>query len=174
MAALIPSQNVQYFSDEEKSRVIFEYIDKLLVLFPDFEYFHIHTYEVILEPNFQERKKLYSINAEIRKTMENLGYIEVPKNANAMHILTDKGRLAKLNGGHFQYLKSLKPKKDWFKIIPIILSIVFGFSTLAIGIWNINLNRNKDKSSIEKEQLYKQIDSLKNEIKILENKARRK
>lgn len=136
MAALLPYQHIQYFSDEEKPHVIFKYIDKLIVLFPDFEYFHIHTYEIIIEPDFQERKKLYSINGEIRTAMESLGYIEVPKNANAIHILTDKGRLVKFKGGHFKYLKSIKSKKDWFKLFQLFYQLFLEYQhfLLVFGI----------------------------------------
>ncbi|MBT2623720.1 hypothetical protein [Chryseobacterium sp. ISL-6] len=59
MAALVPHKHTKYFSDEEKPKVIYEYIDKLMILFPEFDYFHLNEYEIKLEPNFQERKKLY-------------------------------------------------------------------------------------------------------------------
>jgi hypothetical protein len=167
MAALVPHKNTQYFSDEEKPRVIYEYIDKLIILLPDFDYFHLYKYDIELEPDFEERKKLSSIGGEIGRVMEKLGYIEHPPNGNAVHILTEKGRLVKTKGGHFKYLKSLEPKKDWYKIIPIVLSLAFGVSTVSIAIWNIKLN--KDKSAIEKEQLNKQVDSLKEKIKVLES-----
>lgn len=170
MAALILSENIQYFSSDEKPRKILEYIDKLIVLFPDFEYFYIHTYEIILEPDFTERKKIYSINGEIRVAMQRLGYIETPRDANVMHVLTEKGRLVKSKGGHFKYLKSIEPKKDWFKIIPITTSIFFGILTIGISIWNIKLSKNRDKSVIEIEKQYKKIDSLKQKIKELEKK----
>lgn len=168
--ALTPYKNIKYFSDEEKPKVIYEYIDKLIMLFPDFDYFLINEYYIQLEPDFKERKKLYSLASEIRTVMVKLGYTEVPPNRNTSHVLTEKGRLVKSKGGHFKYLESLKPKKDWNKIIPIITTIVFGISTTVIGIWNINLSKDRDKSNIEKEQLDKQINFLKEKIKILENK----
>jgi len=172
MAALIPKRNIQYFSNEEKQQVIYEYIDKLIILFPDFEYFRLHDYCIELEPDFKERKKLYNVISEVRTTMERLEYIEVPPKWNALHTLTEKGRLVKSKGGYFNYLKSIEPKTDWYKIIPIILSIVFGISMAVIGVLNYKLNKDKDRFSIEKEQLNKQIDSLKEKIKILENKEK--
>ncbi|QQQ28674.1 hypothetical protein [Chryseobacterium indoltheticum] len=153
-----------------KPKVIYEYIDKLIMLFPDFDYFLINEYYIQLEPDFKERKKLYSLASEIRTVMVKLGYTEVPPNRNTVHVLTEKGRLVKSKGGHFKYLKSLEPKKDWFKMIPIILSIVFGISMAVIGFLNYKLNKDKDSSNIEKERLNKQVDSLKEKIKILENK----
>ncbi|MBT2623719.1 hypothetical protein [Chryseobacterium sp. ISL-6] len=100
--------------------------------------------------------------------MEKLGYVEHPPHGNAVYVLTEKGREVKSKGGHFKYLKSLEPKKDWYKIIPIIISAISLISVICFGIWNIKLNKEKDRSVIEKKQLNKQMDSLKQKIKILE------
>lgn len=169
MPGLQPYKKVIYFSNEEKESKVYEYIDKLIVLFPSFDYFRPFDFYKVIEPVFKS-PKIRSVDSEIQIMLKRLGYIEHPPGGNAVYILTEKGRLVKEKGGHFKYLKSLEPKKDWFKIIPIILSIVFGISMAIIGVLNYKLNRDKDKSSIEKEQLNKQIDSLKEKIKILENK----
>lgn len=169
MPGLKPYEKVVYFSHEEKEIKVYEYIDKLIVLFPEFDFFRPYEFYKIIEPEFKS-PKIRSINSEILMTMEKLGYIEHPPNGNAVYILTEKGRLVKSKGGHFKYLKSLEPKRDWFKIIPIILSIVFGISMAIIGVLNYKINRDKDKSSIEIENLNKQIDSLKAKIEILEKK----
>lgn len=168
MPGLQPYKKVIYFSGEEKEAKVYEYIDKLIVLFPSFDYFRPFDFYKVIEPVFKS-PKIRSVDSDIQIMLKRLGYIEHPPGGNAVYVLTERGRLVKEKGGHFKYLKSLEPKRDWFKIIPIILSIVFGISMAIIGFLNYKLNRDKDKSSIEKEQLNRQIDSLKEKIKILEN-----
>lgn len=120
---------VRYFSDKEKQVKILESIDKLILVFPDFDYFRIHEYLKAIELDTEKRKKLSSITTEITNVLEKLKYIEHPPNGNAVYILTEKGR-------HFKYIKSLKPKKDCFKIASIILNVIFGTSAVIIAHLN--------------------------------------
>ncbi|OPC16388.1 hypothetical protein BAY01_01400 [Elizabethkingia miricola] len=59
--------------------------------------------------------------------------------------------------------KSLEPKTDWYKIIPIIFTIIFGSSTLILSI-------KRDKTVSENTFLKKENDSLKSVININKNK----
>ena len=56
MAALIPSQKIIYFSDEEKEKKIYEYIDQLILLFPDFDYFQTYKFHKNIEPELKSPK----------------------------------------------------------------------------------------------------------------------
>lgn len=171
MIKLVRSKNNNHVTNDiNKRNKIFESIDKLMVILPDYESFFLNYELKFLNLTTEEKKNFPNIGNEIRIELLEIGYIKGSSTPTNIFVLTDLGRVVKSKGGHFKYLKSLEPKKDWFKIIPIILSIVFGISMAIIGVLNYKLNRDKDKSSIEKEQLNKQIDSLREKIKILENK----
>jgi len=165
--ALVVNRMVQYFlTDEEKQNAIIECVDKLILQLPDFNYFHLHQEIRKIESDNEKKKKIVSITSEIRVFLERLGYIEHPPGGNAVFILTEKGRSAKAKGGYFKYLKSLEPKRDWLKIIPIILSIIFGLSTFVFAY----LNYQKNNSKFQLELLKNKNDSLQKRIKILERK----
>ncbi|OPB99006.1 hypothetical protein BAS10_04900 [Elizabethkingia meningoseptica] len=164
MAALVRG-NFEYFNGAEKDKKIYEYVDRLLVLFPDFN--HCTLSKLIIESfDETERSEVYSIISDVRIAMEKLGFIEFAPNSNIAYVLTDKGRLAKKKGGYFKYQKSLEPKTDWYKIIPIILTIIFGSSTLILSI-------KRDKTVSENAFLKKENDSLKSVININKNKQQK-
>ena len=101
--------------EEEKQIKVYEYIDKLIPLFPDFKYCHISDKIQELEPDFEKRKKIRSITSEIVFVSKKLGYIQHPPGANGDNYeLTDIGRLVKKKGGHFKYQRSQKLKKNRF------------------------------------------------------------
>ncbi|WP_407477870.1 hypothetical protein [Elizabethkingia anophelis] len=159
MAALIRG-NVNYYSDVEKEQKVFEYVDKFIKNLPEFNYFSLNSILSEVEPDHKESLKVVSIIPEIRTVLEKLNFIEFAPGSNNRHILTEKGIEAKRIGGYFKYLESLKPKKDWYRIIPIILTFVFGTLTIVFTILNYNLNIKKDKSIQENQVLKKQNDSL--------------
>lgn len=136
-------------------------MDKLMKIFPDFDTFHIHDFYKKIEPDEIERRKLTSLSGEIRTVMQKMGYIENPPKLNNVFILTDLGRNVKKKGGHFKYMKFLKPKMDWIKIIPIILTLVFGVFATIFLFKNYNLNKENNISKVENIKLKKDIDSLK-------------
>jgi len=159
MAALIRG-NINYYSDTEKEQKVFEYVDKFIKHLPEFNYFSLNNMLSEIEPDHKESLKAVSIIPEICTVLEKLNFIEYAPGSNNRHILTEKGIEAKRIGGYFKYLDSLKPKKDWYKIIPIILTIFFGTLTIVFTVLNYNLSIKKDKSIQENQILRKQNDSL--------------
>ncbi|MET7037541.1 hypothetical protein [Elizabethkingia miricola] len=96
--------NFEYFNGAEKDKKIFEYVDRLLVLFPDFN--HCIPSNLIIESFDEiERSEVYSIISDVRIAMEKLGFIEFAPNSNIAYVLTDTVRLAKKKGGYFKYQK---------------------------------------------------------------------
>ncbi|MDV3593636.1 hypothetical protein CMU87_14275 [Elizabethkingia anophelis] len=159
MAALIRG-GASYFHNNEKDQKVLEYTDKLLLICPDFKNF---TFSHLLMTSYfddLERRKIQSVITEIRNILEEEGFIKYDRNSNNWYILTDKGRLAKSKGGYFKYLKSIRHKKDWYKIIPIILTFIFGSLSVCFYILNYNLSIRKDKSTQQNKFLKKENDSL--------------
>lgn len=161
MCAIITGRINHFPNEQEKPSKVFEYMDKLMKVFPDFDYFHIHDFYKQIESDEIERRKLTSLSGEIRTVMQKLGYIENPPKLNAVYILSEKGREVKKKGGHFKYVKSLEPKTDWIKIIPIILTFVFGVFATVFLFKNYKLNKENNVSKIENIKLKKDLDSLK-------------
>ncbi|MCL1640986.1 hypothetical protein [Elizabethkingia anophelis] len=158
MAALVRG-NIEYFTGDEKEKKIYEYVNKLLLLFPDFDNF---TFATLIMQSFEEkeRNEIHSIISEVRHRLEKLGYIEFATGSNTHYILTPEGRFAKEKGGYFKYKKSLNPKIDWYKNISLVLTII----TIIFTYLNFNLNNKKDKAVKENEFLKNQNDSLKSVI----------
>ena len=111
MAALIPSQKIIYFSDEEKEKKIYEYIDQLILLFPDFDYFQTYKFYKNIEPELKS-PKISSISSEIQTALIKLGYIDYHPQSQIQYILTEKGREAKKRGGHFKYEEYINSKEE--------------------------------------------------------------
>lgn len=153
------------YNDKYKLDKILVYIDKLILRLPDYDHFTLNDELISIKIIIGEVINFSKIRNEIKKRLLELGYLEESSKTD-IFTLSELGRSVKSKGGHFKYLKSLEAKKDWNKNVTIILSIF----TLLLGFLNYKLNLDKDKSSIEKEQLNKQIDSLKEKIKILESK----
>lgn len=164
MCAIITGTKI-YYTEEQKTKKVYETIDKLILVLPDFENFHIHDYYKIIEPNSEERRKLRSISSAIRIAMELLNYIENPPTFNNLHRLTERGREVKNKGGHQKYLKSQKPKKDWTKVLSIGVSIIFGIISSVFLLLNYKLNKENIITKIEIESLKKENDSLKTQLK---------
>lgn len=87
--------------------------------------------------------------------------------------LTEKGIKAKELGGHEEYEKHISKKPlDWYRIIPICLTVLFGISALYYANRNYNLKLKQTESSEKITELKKQIthsnsesDSLKIELR---------
>ena len=170
MCALKINTIEKYFSEEEKAEKIYEYIDKFIVVLPEFDYFQLHKFIEKIEPNPDERKKISSINSDIRIAMQKLKLIENPPHGNAVFVLTEKGREVKNKGGYFNYLNKSKPKTDWFKIIPIFLTFIFGITSSVFLYLNYSLNTKNETYKTENQILKKENDSLKKINIILQNK----
>ena len=110
MAALIHSQKIKFFSDEEKEKKIYEYIDQLILLFPDFDYFQIYKFYKNIEPELKS-PKISSLSNEIETALIKLGYIDYHPKSNIQNILTEKGREVKNRGGHFKYKEYINSKE---------------------------------------------------------------
>lgn len=86
-------------------------------------------------------------------------------NENGWYSLTEKGKeLKKSNLGYVKFSNKLKPKKyDLYKIIPIILTVVFG---------SLNVYQNYDYRELKKkyDSLNTEYDSLKLKLNYLNNK----
>jgi hypothetical protein len=114
----------------------------------------------MLEPNLIKRKKIYSVASEIDKIMIAQGYVEIPSNANAMLRMTDIGRNVKSKKGHFNYLKSIKPKSDYIKIGSFVVALCSLILTAIFLILNYRLSEKRDKLEIENKKLHITIDSM--------------
>ena len=88
--------------------------------------------------------------------------------------LTEKGIKAKELGGHQEYEKFISKKPlDWYRIIPICLSIIFGISAVYYANRNYNLKLKQTESKERSLELEKKIiesesknDSLNRELRL--------
>jgi len=86
--------------------------------------------------------------------------------------LTEKGIKAKELGGHQEYEKFISKKPlDWYRIVPICLSIIFGISAVYYANRNYNLKLKQTESKEKTLELEKKLiesesinDSLNNEL----------
>jgi hypothetical protein len=145
---------------EGKENAIYKYLDLLIVHFPDFESFRISDFSSNITNETSERDKIIYVSSEIKKVMLELDLAKYSHQSTIMIELTEKGRIAKSKGGYFKYLNSFKPKTDWLKIIPIILTFLFGTTATIFAFLNYNINADKNNLTIEKDSLKLQNDSL--------------
>ncbi|WP_442264552.1 hypothetical protein ACSIGC_09305 [Tenacibaculum sp. ZS6-P6] len=88
--------------------------------------------------------------------------------------LTEKGIKAKELGGHQEYEKFISKKPlDWYRIVPICLSIIFGVSAVYYANRNYNLKLKQTESKEKTSELEKKIiefesknDSLNKELRL--------
>ena len=113
---------------ELNERNIIKYFDIILLADKKDSFFSINK---ILIPKYfkyetsEERDFLQDIRRELKEFSEFHGYFEWLANGSCR--LTEKGLDAKEKGGHLKYKKSLTEKPlDWYKIIAIILTVIFG------------------------------------------------
>ena len=88
-----------------------EYIDQLILLFPDFDYFQIYKFYKNIEPELKS-PKISSLSNEIETALIKLGYIDYHPKSNIQNILTEKGREVKNRGGHFKYKEYINSKEE--------------------------------------------------------------
>jgi hypothetical protein len=95
--------------------------------------------------------------------------------------LTEKGIKAKELGGHQEYEKFISKKPlDWYRIIPICLSIIFGISAVYYANRNYNLKLKQTESKERTLELEKKIieseskkDSLNKELLMIKIKLKK-
>ena len=88
--------------------------------------------------------------------------------------LTEKGIKARELGGHQEYEKFISKKPlDWYRIVPMFLTIIFGISAFYYANRNYNLKLKQTESTEKVTELEKQIreskskvDSLKTELEL--------
>jgi len=117
----------------------------------------IQVYRVFDELGFQARKRCDLL----LDLLEENKYIKRINEKNAE--LTIRGTIVKDIGGWLKYqdykIKKNKPKKDWYKIISIIVSVL----ALGLGYMNYDLKKNSDLKTDN-------INTLNNENLILKKK----
>jgi hypothetical protein len=119
---------------ELNKRNIIKYFDIILLADKKDSFFSIN--EILIPKYFkhetsEERDFLQDIRRELKEFSEFHGYFEWLANGNCR--LTEKGMDAKEKGGHLKYKKSLTEKPlDWYKIIAIILTVIFGSFNLYL------------------------------------------
>lgn len=151
-----------YYKQEEINKKVYEYIDQLIVLFPEFQKFHIHEYIALIEPDFEERKKIQFITNNIRFALEKLGYIEHPEGLNNCFVLTVKGIAVKRDGGYFKHIIMEKRRNFLSKYLSNIIAACA--LILAIVVAVINWSQHQ-KNNILRDK----IDNLQIEIDLLKN-----
>lgn len=97
--------------------------------------------------------KLY---IEFKETCLSYNYIEFV--SNGIYKFSAKGYEARSAGGHFKYLKSIKPKMTKFERLSLIVA-VFAIVISALTYYN------ESKSKSESEELIKRIEVLEKQIK---------
>lgn len=90
------------------------------------------------------------------------------KEKQSLYSLDKKGFELLDKDGYENYTKSIKQKKlDWYKIIPIILTVLLSYSTFYYANRNYNLKL-KESRYLEfkalNDSLLKRVDSLKSEL----------
>lgn len=155
-----------YYKQEEINLKVYKYIDQLIVLFPEFQKFHIYEYIAMLEPDFEKRKKIRSIASNIREALENHEYIKNPEGLNNVHVLTLKGIAVKQDGGHFKHIRKEKRRNFLTKYLSNIISICALILAFAVAVLNWNQKKNSDEIQTKIENLQNQINSLKSPSKV--------
>lgn len=129
-----------------EEKIIIKYFDIVLLADKKDSFFGI--YKILIPKYFKadtsdEKEFINELWSEIKQFSEFHGYFEFFPNGNCK--LTEKGIVAKEKGGHLKYKKSLTEKPlDWYKIIGLIFTFVFGSSTLFLGFQNNSLKSDYD------------------------------
>ncbi|WP_209406391.1 hypothetical protein [Pseudozobellia sp. WGM2] len=118
-----------------------------------------------------ERKHFLDLCDEIREFGLRNGYliqIGKPANNSGYFNLTEKGLdLKNFGKGHLKFVKKLNSKPlDWYKIIPIILTIVFGSVSAYFLKANYDLKLNELNLREINDSLIKNNGNLKNQLLI--------
>jgi hypothetical protein len=149
---------------EEKT--VIKYFDIVLLADKKDSFFGI--YKILIPKYFkadtsEEKTIVNNLWSEIKEFSEFHGYFEFFPNGHCK--LTEKGLLAKEKGGHLKYKKSLTEKPlDWYKIIGLILTVVFGLSTIYFSKKSFDLKENQSDVIIENDSLKVQVASYKDSI----------
>ncbi|KFF14872.1 hypothetical protein IW15_05410 [Chryseobacterium soli] len=167
MPGLTLKRKTEYFQNEkEKKEFIFSTIDKLIVLFPDYDHFRISDFYKVIEPDISKRKKFHTITHYVESILIEKRIIETIPNYNLQYKLTDNGRIAKDKGGYRKYLKSISVKRDYVKIGSFIIAFCTSVATITFLVLNYKLTVKRDKLEMENKRLHSTIDSLKNKHKL--------
>lgn len=104
--------NSEHFEQIEKSKNAIVIIDKILPHLPDFGVFHFAYYaKEVLHWSDKEIREIATAQYQIvHLALNHFQYIN-EKTKGYYYELNDKGREAKLKGGHFSYLKYLEEKE---------------------------------------------------------------
>ncbi|WP_439129267.1 hypothetical protein [Polaribacter sp.] len=150
---------------------IIKYLDLVFKGITDFNAFSTNNILFkIIKPNDKvekERNSFFEIIKEVERFGKNNDLFEQISTQN-WYKLTPKGKELKLSSlGFIKFTKKSKPKKfDLYKIVPIILTIVFGISTFYFALVNYRLKLQESKVP----SLELKVDSLKKELNRINNK----
>ena len=89
------SDNKNHTTDLNKREKIYQSIDKLTLILPDYDTFFLNYQMKFIELTNEEKKKFPNIGNEIRIELLDLGYVKNPPKVNTIFSLTEKGRLVK-------------------------------------------------------------------------------
>jgi len=122
---------------------------------------------------FKENQKndFTRVCQSVKRMGETFKYFKSEINRPKVFGLTKEGIKAKELGGHLKYQNSLTEKPlDWYRLIPIILTVIFGSLTIYFAKLNYDLKMNQsdvkkenDSLIIQNAYLLKLVDSLTNE-----------
>jgi len=134
--------------------------DKIIVRVPNVKSFEMgHEIDQYFKSINSETIVNNKIMESVIDFMREQQYIE-DRPGEISEILTTKGIKVKAIGGHFKYLDSLKPKKEYwltnYQIIYLLFFILFGF----FGIYKYSDNK----------ELKSQYDNVKSDFEILKKK----
>ncbi|MFP9098315.1 hypothetical protein ACLI09_04615 [Flavobacterium sp. RHBU_24] len=94
---------------ESKEVAIINFIDKLMILFPNYQDFMVDTFI-----NQLEDKRAKRIDFEIEAVLKQMNYITNIRSSSRVS-MTDLGRTVKQAGGHFNFLKAIEQEQEWIK-----------------------------------------------------------
>lgn len=124
------------------------------------EYFNI-KYFINKFVDIDDHEKAY-LQYSIESFGKTYGLFENTLNSDEWFKLTPKGiDLKEYGKGFNKFEKKLKRNIDWYKIIGIILTFVFGCSTIYFSILSYDLKESQSDVTIQNESLKAQTDSLK-------------
>lgn len=108
----IIGKKTTYKFENGREQAVYDYIDKLMPYFPNYDYFSIRDFVSKLTSDFKEQQKIISLCSDMRKVLLKRGLVQFAEKSNIKIELTTEGRIAKTYKSFSKYEKSLKPKRS--------------------------------------------------------------
>lgn len=113
----------------------------------------------------EQKQNFVRICESVKRFGKTYGYFDFDEKRPGLYFLKENGIKAKELGGHLKFQKSLTNKPlDWYKIIGLILTVVFGLSTIYFSKKSYDLKENQSDIIIENDSLKVQVAYYKDSI----------